>query len=180
MLKILSIIASFFVGKLRSGKVISLRIEDFIDYAVNRLKNVLGAAAFGLSGIVLAFSGFLFSYFNLLNQYDQRATVTMSAVAIGGIVLCLFGLLFLYISYVMVRRPVLRPTTVQAQAHAQAKSSLEDALAALVLDFVKARQAKRGEPGASFAGAASGESRDQQSSFFGDDMTDKFTSQQTH
>ena len=138
MLKILSVIASFLFGKQMSS---GPSYEDLVDYAFERLRSIVNSAAIGLSGIVLVITGFIFTTFNLLNQYDQHASVAMTAVAAGGLVLCVVGLGFILFASRKTKTPLEKSEGLKT--HHPAASPLEEALSLLVMDFVKARQEDR-------------------------------------
>lgn len=145
MQKIFQVLGSFFLSLFQGSHAEPLTYEKLVDDIFARLAKVMSKATFGLSGVLLIMSGFLAAYFNLLNQYDQTGTILVGAVASGGFVLMFLGSVLIYIS---ARKPMterLGPALAQEQAARETSSSstLEQALAALVLDYIEERKRDR-------------------------------------
>jgi hypothetical protein len=132
------------VIELLSGKESNLNIyERIIDLAFGRAFELLNVLAYGVSGLFFLLTGFLISYFNLLMQYDRIGTVNVGAVAIGGLVLCFigFGILF---NTSKSKIKTLKKEETPIYSHSERDiSPIENALAALLLDFVKEREESR-------------------------------------
>jgi len=112
-----------------------------MDHAFDRLYETLSIIAYGLVGVSLITVGFLATYFNLLSQYDRVGTVTMGAIAVGGLVLCFVGFGITYNASRKQARPL--PEKNIHTSKASTTSALENAIAVLVLDFVKERELDR-------------------------------------
>lgn len=133
MFKILRFIGSFLFGK----RMLQIPYEVIVDYALARVKVMAQSAALSLVGIVLLLTGFLVSFFNTLSTYDLKGYFVLSAVAAGGLGICALGIVFLVVANYR-KDHSLKPSEVIHGVH----SPIEDALAALITDFVNNRKEK--------------------------------------
>lgn len=140
MIKILSFVSSFLFGK----RLISIPYEVIVDYAIARMRILVQSIAIGFTGLSLVLVGFFVSFFNLLSHFDQTGFFSMTAVARGGLLLCGIGFIFILFASLKKRVSLVQPSDVLTQ---QVHSPLEDAVALLVTDFVKNRQAKNQREG---------------------------------
>ncbi|MBX9767289.1 MAG: hypothetical protein K2X47_08470 [Bdellovibrionales bacterium] len=147
MMKYLSLILSFLIGHFRGTRPESASYEEMLNVLMERLKGALGALVYGLSGVVFAAGGFLTAYFNVLVRYDESGQFQLGAVAFGGLVLTAVGLILLYVASRQQTLNEGKPR--QTQLERPGTSPLEHALSALILDYVKEREAKRENPLAS-------------------------------
>jgi hypothetical protein len=143
MLNFLSSIYTVIIELLTGKESNSNIYEKIIDLSFNRVFELLNVLAYGVAGLILLLTGFLISYFNLLTQYDRVGTVNIGAVAIGGIVLCFLGLGILY-NNSKSKKQNTNQLESALPTHKEIHSSpIENALAALLLDFVKEREENR-------------------------------------
>jgi hypothetical protein len=144
MFKILTLLFSFLVGQFRGQHEKPFSYEELINVFFRQLNGVLRSLALGATGMILSASGFLMAYFNLLGQYDMNGGLYLSAVTAGGTVLFLIGAGLLYSasrSMSAKSTAAVRPTVPEIKS--PAASPLEDALATLVVDYIKEREHQR-------------------------------------
>jgi hypothetical protein len=131
-----TMVLNLFSGK-NSGENI---YETIIELTFSRIIELINILAYGVSGLIFLLSGFLISYFNLLSQYDRIGTISIGAVAIGGLVLCFIGFGILYNTATKKISTNIKHNTENKTHHETYGSPIENAIAALVLDFVKERE----------------------------------------
>lgn len=149
MQKFLEALGSFFLSLFQGNSAGPSTYEKIIDDIFERSGKILGRAALALFGVLIIVSGLLASYFNLLNQYDQTGSVAVGAVASGGLVLVLIGLgLVFAASRKSMTEKILGHGQAENKSEASASpavgpSTLEQAMALLILDFVEERKQER-------------------------------------
>jgi hypothetical protein len=138
MIKLINFLLSFFGSLFEGDRGQSTFYQELLASLMKQLRALMGFAALGFSGIVLAMVGFLTAYFNVLVKYDRDQSIAPGAVAVGGLVLLGAGALLIYIA-----TKHQKPAYYQAVAKPPTTSSLEQALSLLVLDYLSDRKLKR-------------------------------------
>ncbi|MEN0059469.1 MAG: hypothetical protein AAGB31_11590 [Bdellovibrio sp.] len=149
----IAMILSFVFGRLNS-KPSALRqtaLEIFEDVS-HHSRKVVALSMAGFASIVLFCGGIFISLLNMTMQYDQAGVITGSATLGAGLTLIVLSAgTFSYIFMTVWPGLRLRSSYLQRKQEAQQQAAsshaphLEQALAALVMDFVKDREIKRGE-----------------------------------
>ncbi len=135
------VIASYFVGQFSGVKEKPFSVDVIINTIIDRIKDLIGAILFCLSGLVLGLVGFFVAYFNILSEFDRNSGFSFGAVAGGGLFLVLLGLLFIYLGVRLLGEK--SPQSKPQQTKSQSSSTLEQAISLLILDFVKERESRR-------------------------------------
>lgn len=142
MAKIFSFIFSFILEAFKGPSSEENIYDKLLDRALDQLKYLLESLALTLTGFTLVIAGFLTAYFNLLHQFDERGAIALNAVSIGGFVLVGVGIIILFST--LSQKKIDRHLTPTAKVASKA-SPLEEALSALILDFVKEREMDRAQ-----------------------------------
>jgi hypothetical protein len=117
---------------------------QIIDQVFEKINNLLTISAYWLSGLVLLLVGVLVSYFNLLAQYDRVGTVVLGAVPTGGLVLSLIGSGIIYnASKTQSNKTNQKKQRPIAEQQANQSPPIEQAIALLIMDFIKEREQAR-------------------------------------
>jgi hypothetical protein len=147
-MKWLSLVFSFLLGKFNTPHRPSLKETAFevIEEATFKSRIPLALLLGALSCVLLLCGGFFMGLIDLTQQYDREGVVRFTASFGSGLALLLIGVgIFSYIF--IYAWPGARKHSVEQKLKEQeaktANSSLEQALATLVLDFVKEREQKR-------------------------------------
>lgn len=140
MFDFLKTIYSFIIESLTGKKNDKFFYDKILDLAFDRVYEVLNTIAYGLTGIILMLTGFIFTYYNLLSQYDRIGTVDLGAVAIGGIVLIFIGFGIVYNNS---RKFITDTVKTTESSLMQTPSPIENAIAAFIQDIVKEREYSR-------------------------------------
>jgi len=139
MFKLLSNFATYLLNLFSGQKSDAPIYEKIVDFAFERLYEMINVIAYGFSGIILVISGFLATYFNLLNQFDRMGYIYLNAVSTGGIVLIFIGFGILYNA----SKQEVTTSTSRKDMAPPSPSPVEIAVAALIQDFVKERERER-------------------------------------
>ncbi|MGZ3789807.1 MAG: hypothetical protein ACXVLQ_14855 [Bacteriovorax sp.] len=141
MKKWLILILSFLIKPLtgRSQGIHPMEeLKEFI--RENALKIVVGLTLITAMGTMLT-AGIVIIVTNLAAQYDLGLTPRFTATVGGGLGILVAGLLFIGLGlYFSVPHDQLRR---RSRKHKETASPIEDAIALLINDFVKEREAKR-------------------------------------
>jgi len=147
-MKWLSLVFSFLLGKFNTPHRPSLKESAFeiIEEATFKSRKPLALLLGALSCVLLLCGGFFMGLIDLTQQYDREGVVRFTSSFGSGLGLVLVGIAVF--SYIFVYAwPGARKHSVEQQLKEQAaqsaNSTLEQALATLVLDFVKEREQKR-------------------------------------
>lgn len=128
-----------------------LSYEEAVDLLFNRAKTIVSSMAMGLIGFLLVTIGLLNTFFYSLAQYDLLGTVLIGATFIGSLALAAVGGGLIYVSarrdaQARVSKSLAKARQEQQQATASHSGSpIQDALSALVMDYIKDREADRAE-----------------------------------
>lgn len=143
----IAMFVSFIVGRLNM-KARSLRetaVEVFEEVS-RKSRKVVTLTLTGLGAVILFCGGFFISLLDSTTQYDRTGGVAWTATLSSGIGLIVIAAVTF--AYIFLRAwPGARHGHTQAHARRpempHSTSSLENALAALVTDFVKERESRR-------------------------------------
>lgn len=147
-MKWLTVFMSFLFGRL-NAKAPSLRetaIEVF-DEVSRKSRRVVSLSMTAFGSIILFCGGFFIALLDTTAQYDRSGEIFLTATLAAG--LALLAVSVIIFSYVFLRAwPGAHPEkTMRFQSketpNYRPPSSLENALAALVMDFVKERESRR-------------------------------------
>lgn len=142
----LAMFVSFIVGRL-NAKARGLRetAEEVFDEVSRKSRKVVSLTLTGLCAVILFCGGFFISLLDGTTQYDRTGGIAWTATLSAGI--GLIAVAAITFAYVFLRAwPGARHTH---QAHhrrletPRQSSSLENALATLVMDFVRERETRR-------------------------------------
>jgi hypothetical protein len=137
---IFSYIIQSFTGPENSENIYA----QMLDQAFDRLYRLLSIAAYGLSGVILLLVGVLVTYFSLLAQYDRVGTILLGAVPTGGLVLFFIGLGIIYNASKMQSIQVVeKKHKASPEQQGQTSPLIEQAVALLIMDFIKEREQSR-------------------------------------
>ncbi|WP_413291376.1 hypothetical protein [Bdellovibrio sp. HCB337] len=147
----LSLLVSFLLGKFNSSRPPSLKetAREILEEVAYKSRKPAALLLAGVIGILILCGGFFMSVLELTTQYDREGIVRFTATLGAGLFLVVVPLGALIWGFTA--------AWPGAKAHAKAEqareeeqelprvpaSSLEQALATLVLDFVKEREFKR-------------------------------------
>ena len=141
MLKVLTYLISFFVGRYQSAlKTPSLIIVDQI---MLRARKLMMNSMVSLIASLLLTGGVLITLIEFTSQIDRFGVVWPSAALIGGLLLSAFSLAGLIYSFKSASLFKSSSIITNVQAAPKQPSPLEEALGILVMDFVKERREHR-------------------------------------
>lgn len=149
MLKTLSLLFSFFLGRLNSGghHEALFSPDELIDKTLSKLRGLMSVVALGAVATIFLTAGFLGAYYNMLLQMDTTGKMGPNAVVVGGVCLFVAGLvIFAIASRSTASSRSHAKTQAQSSAkpdHGRAISALEEALSMLIIDHVKEREFSR-------------------------------------
>jgi hypothetical protein len=149
MMKWLSILISFFFGRMNAAPHISIKETAMSIFAEityqSRRAVVLSLAAMGT--IIFICGGFFISLIDATGQFDRDGAVRMSATLVAGIALLVVAAvvaIWIFASaWPGVRQHAQTHKHQDTASRSEAPSSLEQALALLVMDFVRERELRR-------------------------------------
>lgn len=160
MLKWIEIIASFFIGKMQPANGPSLRetaIQIFEEITYLSRKTV-SLIVISFSAAIFALGGFFISLINATTQYDRDGVISFSATFISGLVLIALAVSAFVWVFNSAWPGLKKFKTASKDSHKTAHqhedhherhhrqvSPIEAAVSALVMDFVKEREIRRGE-----------------------------------
>lgn len=144
-MKIIPMILSFIVGRLNSKPSKGLRetAVEIFDEITFRSRNIVTLTLGGLGSVILLCGGLFIAILDGTTQFDRNGVIAWTATLGAGVLLvALAGLSF---SFVFIRAwpRATRSRSQPASRGTPETSPLETALATLVMDFVKERQASR-------------------------------------
>lgn len=144
----LSILVSFLIGKFNTPHRPTLKESVFaiIEEATFKSRKPLALLLAGLSCVLILCGGFFMSIIDLTQQYDREGVVRFTASLGSGFVLMAITLgifAWIFISAWPGAREHAAKERLKEVSPKVTSSSLEQALATLVLDFVKEREQKR-------------------------------------
>lgn len=145
-MKLLALIATFFFSRMK-GPQRGLRetvMDLFEDMVLKGRKPIILVLA-GVSAVIFFCGGLFISVLEGTTQYDRVGYVTLTSTLGAGIAMFLIAALgFVYV-FAFAWPGASKRDRERDQARAQHEvSSLEHALATLVMDFVKERELRRG------------------------------------
>lgn len=150
-MKMLGLVLSFLFGKMNS-KTSSIKESalEIFEEITHRSRKMVFLSILGIGAVAFFTGGLFISLLDATRQYDTQGVVYWSSTLIAGGVIALLaaGL----IAYVFMRAwPGASPSNVimketKEEVHHHHTSSLEQALAVLVMDFVKEREHRRAHP----------------------------------
>lgn len=140
------------LGASKPRKSIRESALEIFDAVTLRARTAVFLYMAGLGAVALICGGFFMSLIDITNQYDSNGFVTWTSTLLSGLILMavsLSGLAYVY----YVAWPGLRVAESRRTLHEEEErrnrsypqSSLEQALSALVMDFVKEREIRRSE-----------------------------------
>lgn len=145
----IAMIVSFVVGRL-NAKARSLRetAEEVFDEVSRKSRKVVSLTLAGLCAVILFCGGFFIALLNGTTQYDRTGAVTWTATLSAGIGLIAIAVITFAIVFLRAwpgaRHPHHNHTAPHHRRHeATPPSSLETAMSALVMDFVRERELRR-------------------------------------
>ncbi|WP_374079524.1 hypothetical protein [Bdellovibrio bacteriovorus] len=143
----LAMFASFIVGRL-NAKARGLRetAEEVFDEVSRKSRKVVSLTLTGLCAVILFCGGFFISLLDSTTQYDRTGGIAWTATLSAGI--GLIAVAAITFAYVFLRawpgaRHVHHQTHHRRFETPRPSSSLENALATLVMDFVRERETRR-------------------------------------
>lgn len=153
-----------------SLKETALEIFEEVSHKSRRLVSL---TLTGIAAVIFFCGGIFISIVNATTQYDNNGEIYLTATLSGGLILIAiaaitFGLVFLR-AWPGVAQERRKPNTEEASARG---SSLEQALSALIMDFIKDREMRREESGSA--------SRKRQESTHREGTSDQETSAPIH
>ena len=143
-MKLIPMILSFVMGRLNSKPSKGLReaAMEIFDEVTYRSRRIVTLTLGGLGAVILLCGGVFIALLDATNQFDRTGSIAWTATFGAGVILVLLaGLTFALVF--MKAWP--RPSFAENQeTHTSAGTSpVEAALATLILDFVKEREARR-------------------------------------
>lgn len=151
-MKIIPLILSFifgygrFKGKSKSLRESAIEIFEEVTFRSRRLVSLLLA---GLASVILLCGGLFISILDATTQYDRSGVIAWTATFSSGIVLLLIAAATFSVVFLRAWPHTRRLRQKEQQVAPATSSSLENALAALVMDYVKERELKREQRGPS-------------------------------
>lgn len=144
----LSLLVSFLVGKLNNVHRPSFRESAMalIEELTYKSRKPAAMVLAGLACVLLLCGGFFMSVIDLTRQYDREGVVRFTASTGSGLVLVVLTLaafIWIFTSGWPGANAKERLQREKEEASKASPSTLEQALATLVLDFVKEREQKR-------------------------------------
>lgn len=142
------------LGASKPRKSIRESALEIFDAITLRARTAVFLYMAGLATVALICGGFFMFLLDITRQYDTNGFVTWTSTLISGMVImavALSGLAYVYfvawpgIRSAESRRTIHEEEERRNRAHPQ--TSLEQALSALVMDFVKEREIRRSERG---------------------------------
>lgn len=143
----LAMLATYFFGR-KNSKNRSLRemaIEIFDDVSV-KSRRIVFLTLTALGSVILFCGGFFITLLESTSQYDRNEYIYLSATLSGGIALVLGGVVAFTTLFAKAwPRSTQHPGAFAntPEEHPRQASTLEMALAALVMDFIKERELRR-------------------------------------
>jgi hypothetical protein len=144
-MRLLSLLASFFLGKLNHTRSVSLKETVLIIFeeVTSRSRKPVILLLSGLACILILCGGLFMSIIDLTSQFDREGSLRFTAsFASGGILLTISLGVFFWIftsAWPETRSKIM----IENEAPQATASALEQALSLLVIDFIKEREYKR-------------------------------------
>lgn len=144
----LSLLISFLVGKFNNSHRPSLKesVYSIVEEAVLKSRKPVALLLGGLASVLILCGGIFISILDLTRQYDQAGFVQFTATLGAGlalVVLTLGAFAWIFMSAWPGAKERAAEKRLQEEQAPREASTLEQALATLVLDFVKEREQKR-------------------------------------
>lgn len=149
-MKLIPLILSFVFGRL-GGKSKSLRESalEIFEEITFRSRRLVSLLLVGLASVILLCGGLFISILNATTQYDRSGLIAWTATFSSGIALILIAAVTFSFVFLRAWPQSFRMKQKEQPTAPAGTSSLENALAALVMDYVKEREIKREQRGPS-------------------------------
>ena len=141
MIQFISSLFSFLFEKLSGPGDEIDRYKKLLDIGIDKIYNLINNTLYGVLGLILLLIGAITAYFKILYDYDHLKDLNFSAVAIGGAILAIFGLAILF--NFKRKKKLLLSNENSTKVSTKTPSALEDALAALIMDYIDERKMER-------------------------------------
>lgn len=143
-MKLIPMILSFVMGRLNSKPSKGLRAAamEIFDEVTYRSRRIVTLTLGGLGAVILLCGGVFIALLDATTQFDRTGSIAWTATFGAGVTLVLLaGLTFTLVFMKAWPRPAF---TTNQETHTSAGTSpIEAALATLIMDFVKEREARR-------------------------------------
>jgi sarcosine oxidase delta subunit len=156
MFKWISLVASFLIGRMNGpnkGLSFSLRevTMEILSGITQRGRRYVSLSLLGFGAVIFTCAGFLIALLNATSQWDRTGRILFTSTFGAGffLTLCSIGA-FVYIFRREWPRAINRPhlgerirEDLHMHGHAPRASNIEQAISALIMDFVRERENKR-------------------------------------
>lgn len=142
----LSLMLSYFLGKLNFARPPSIKETalQILDEATFRSRKPITLLLAGLACVLFFCGGFFLSLIDFTTQFDREGALLMSARAGSGLILVTLSSGILVWIFTQAWPGVQRKNLFKTEPPSPPKqNTLEQALALLVMDFIKERENKR-------------------------------------